>query len=318
MAKNKFEFEAPYLLLESKLEELKKLSVQLDTDFSVEIANIEKRLDQMMEERFQHLTPWEQVLLARDIDRPMTRDYINTICSEFIELHGDRLYGDDPAIIGGIGLIEGMPVTVIGHQKGKNTKENIKNNFGMPRPEGYRKAHRLIMQAEKFGRPVLTFVNTPGADPGIGAEERGQAWAISQLLCSLSSLKVPVVSVVTGEGGSGGALALSVANRVVMLSNTIFSVASPETCASILLRNAKRADEMALALKINAQSLYDMGIVDEVIEEPPRQYLLESPVFVKKLEDSIKKHLNELCSWDVAQLVDQRYQRFRQLGKFNE
>jgi acetyl-CoA carboxylase carboxyl transferase subunit alpha len=318
MDKNKFEFEAPYLLLESKLEELKKLSVQLDTDFSTEIANIEKRLDKMMEERYRHLTPWEQVLLARDIDRPLTREFISTICSDFIELHGDRLYGDDPAIIGGIGFIDGRAITIIGHQKGKNTKENIANNFGMPRPEGYRKAHRLIMQAEKFGRPVLTFVNTPGADPGIGAEERGQAWAISEMLFSLSSLKVPVVSVVIGEGGSGGALALSVANRIIMLSNTIFSVASPESCASILLRNPKRADEMAAFLKLNAQSLYNMGIVDEVIDEPPRQYLLESEVFVTTLKNSIIKHFNDLCEMDVSQLVKQRYNRFRQIGKFNE
>jgi acetyl-CoA carboxylase carboxyl transferase subunit alpha len=318
MAKNKFEFEAPYLLLESKLEELKKLSVQLDKDFSAEIDSIEKHLDQMMEERFKHLTPWEQVLLARDVDRPMTRDYIKLLCSDFIELHGDRLYGDDPAIIGGIGVVDGRAVTIIGHQKGRNTKENIAHNFGMPRPEGYRKAHRLILEAEKFGRPVLTFINTPGADPGMGAEERGQAWAISELLLTLSSLKVPVVSVVTGEGGSGGALGLSVADRIVMLSNTVFSVASPETCASILLRDAKRSDEMAAALKINAKALYEMGIVDEVIEEPPRQYLFESPAFVESLENSVKRHLNELCSIDVLDLVEQRYQRFRQMGKFNE
>ncbi|MDD3364510.1 MAG: acetyl-CoA carboxylase carboxyltransferase subunit alpha [Syntrophomonas sp.] len=318
MAKNKFEFEAPYLLLESKLDELRKLSVQLNTDFSAEIANIEKRLDQMREERYQHLTPWEQVLLARDVDRPTTKDYIKLLCSDFIELHGDRLYGDDPAIIGGIGIIDGRAVTVVGHQKGRDTKENINNNFGMPRPEGYRKAHRLLLEAEKFGRPVLTFINTPGADPGMGAEERGQAWAISEMLLCLSSLRVPVVSVVTGEGGSGGALALSVADRIIMLSNTVFSVASPETCASILLRDSKRADEMAASLKINAKSLYDMGIVDEVIEEPPRQYLLESTAFVQTLENSIKRHLDELCSLDVSELVELRYRRFRKIGKFNE
>lgn len=318
MAKNKFEFESAYLILEAKLEELKKLSHTLNTDVSDDIEQIEKHLDQMMEERYKHLTPWEQVLLARDLDRPMTRDYIDLLCSEFIEMHGDRLFGDDPAIVGGIGLIDGHPVTVIGHQKGKNTKTSIYHNFGMPRPEGYRKAHRLMLEAEKFGRPVLTFINTPGADPGIGAEERGQAWAISESLLCMSSLKVPVIAIVTGEGGSGGALALGVADRVIMLSNTVFSVASPETCASILLRDAKRADEMSGYLKINAASLYEMGIIDEVIEEPARQYLLDSPSFVESLESSIKKYFNELSALDVNELVEKRYQRLRKMGAFKE
>ncbi|MDD4801745.1 MAG: acetyl-CoA carboxylase carboxyltransferase subunit alpha [Syntrophomonas sp.] len=318
MARNKFEFEEPYLLLESKLEDLKKLSEQLNTDFSEEINHIEKRLDQMMEERYKRLTPWEQVLLARDLDRPMTRDYIRLLCSDFIELHGDRVYGDDLAMVGGIGMMGGRAVTIIGHQKGRNTKENISHNFGMPRPEGYRKAYRLLKQAEKFGRPVLTFINTPGADPGIGAEERGQAWAISEMLCGLSSLRVPIISVVTGEGGSGGALALAVADRIVMLSNTVFSVISPESCASILMRDVKRADEMAGHLKMNAQALYEMRIVDEVIEEPARQYLLDSPDFVEKLKNTINNYLDELGSLEISKLLEQRYSRFRQIGQFLE
>ncbi len=318
MAKSKFEFESMYRLLETKLEELKELSVSLNCDFSSEIANVERRINELKAERYKHLTPWEQVLLSRDLERPMTRDYIELLCTEFIELHGDRLFGDDYAIVGGVGIFNSQAVTVIGHQKGKDTPDNIKHNFGMPRPEGYRKAYRLLREAEKFGRPVVTFINTPGADPGLGAEERGQAWAISQLLLCLSSINVPVVSVITGEGGSGGALALTVADRIIMLSNAVFSVASPETCASILLRDIKRADEMAGALKLNAQSLLEMDIVDEVIEEPSNENLLDSPAFIKSLESSLKKHLDEVCSQNIQELIDLRYARLRKIGKFNE
>lgn len=318
MVKSKFEFESAYRLLETKLEELKELSVNLNCDFSAEIANVEKRINELKQERYKHLTPWEQVLLSRDLERPMTRDYIDLLFTEFIELHGDRLYGDDPAIVGGIGIFDGRAVTVIGHQKGKDTRENIEHNFGMPRPEGYRKAYRLLHDAEKFGRPVLTFINTPGADPGIGAEERGQAWAISQLLLYLSSIKVPVVSVITGEGGSGGALALTVADRILMLANAVFSVASPETCASILLRDAKRADEMAALLKLNAQSLKELDIIDEIIDEPANEALLESPAFVQSLEQRIKSHLDEVCSQDIDSLIKLRYGRLRKIGRFQD
>lgn len=317
MSKNKFEFETSYRLLETKLQELKELSVTLNCDFSAEIANVERRINEIKQERYKHLTPWEQVLMARDLERPMTRDYIDLLCTDFIEMHGDRLYGDDPAIVGGVGIIDGRAVTVIGHQKGKDTVDNIKHNFGMPRPEGYRKAYRLLQQAEKFGRPVITFINTPGADPGIGAEERGQAWAISQLLLGLSKIEVPVVSLVTGEGGSGGALALAVADRIIMLSNAVFSVASPETCASILLRDVKRADEMAANLKLNAGSLLEMNIVDEVIDEPVNEPLFDSAEFTKSIEDSIKKHLDEVCSQDVHELLELRYDRLRKIGQFN-
>jgi len=318
MARNKFEFEASYRLLESKLEELKELSVTLNCDFSNEIANVEKRIAELKAERYKHLTPWEQVLMSRDLERPMTRDYIDLLCSEFIEMHGDRLYGDDPAMVGGVGIFDGRAVTVIGHQKGKDTRDNIIHNFGMPRPEGYRKAYRLLREAEKFGRPVLTFINTPGADPGVGAEERGEAWAISQLLLGLSALKVPVLSIITGEGGSGGALALTVADRILILSNAVFSVASPETCASILLRDVKRADEMAEALKLNSASLKDMGIVDEVIPEPVQEPLLDSPLFVSTLHDTIKKHLDEICAVNLPDLLEKRYQRLRKIGVFTQ
>jgi len=318
MASNKFEFESSYRLLESKLEELKQLSETLECDFSKEIANVEKRISELRAERYKHLTPWEQVILSRDLGRPMTRDYIDLLCTEFIELHGDRLYGDDPAIVGGIAVFEDRVITVIGHQKGKDTPENIRHNFGMPRPEGYRKAYRLLKEAEKFKRPVITFINTPGADPGIGAEERGQAWAISQLLQCLSNLRVPVVSVITGEGGSGGALALSVADRIIMLSNAVFSVASPETCASILLRDVKRADEMAVALKLNAPALKELGIIDAIVEEPVNVDLLEAPDFVSGLRSSISQHLEEVCAYPLDDLIQQRYQRLRLIGRFNQ
>ena len=318
MANNKFEFEAAYRLLENKLEELRQLSETLECDFSNEIANVEKRISQLRAERYKHLTPWEQVILSRDLERPMTRDYIDTLCTDFIELHGDRLYGDDPAIVGGIAVFGDRAVTVIGQQKGQDTAENIRHNFGMPRPEGFRKAHRLLKNAEKFQRPVITFINTPGADPGIGAEERGQAWAISQLLLCLSSLRVPIVSVITGEGGSGGALALTIADRIIMLSNAVFSVASPETCASILLRDVKRADEMAEALKLNAPALKDLGIIDAIVDEPIIENLLGEPDFVADLRSAISKHLDEVSAQPLDDRIQQRYQRLRVIGQFHE
>lgn len=318
MTRNKFEFESNYRLLESKLAELRDLSVTLNCDFSNEIAKVEKRIAELKAERYRHLTPWEQVLMSRDLERPMTRDFVELLCTDFVEMHGDRLYGDDPAIVGGIAVFEGRVVTVIGHQKGKDTKENIVHNFGMPRPEGYRKAFRLLKQAEKFSRPVITFINTPGADPGVGAEERGEAWAISQLLMGLSQLQVPVISVITGEGGSGGALALTVADRILMFSNAVFSVASPETCASILLRDVKRADEMAVALKLNAVSLKEMGIIDEIIEEPVMEPLLSSQSFTQSLRYSLKKHLDEICGTEIPDLLEMRYQRLRKIGRFHE
>ncbi len=318
MVRNQFEFENAYKLLESKLEELQELSTSLNCDFSSEITTVERKLNELKQERYKNLTPWEQVQLSRDLDRPMTRDFIDLLFTEFIELHGDRLYGDDPAIVGGIGIFADRAITVLGHQKGQDTAENITHNFGMPRPEGYRKAYRLLKEAEKFKRPVITFINTPGADPGLEAEERGQAWAISQLLLCLSNLRVPVVSVIIGEGGSGGALALTIADRILMFSNSVFSVASPETCASILLRDVKRTDEMASALKLNAASLLEMEIVDEVINEPVHTPLLDSEEFIMALDFAIKKHLQEVSALTIDDLLEQRYQRLRKIGKFTE
>lgn len=316
MARNRFEFEAAYRLLENKLEELRQLSQTLNCDFTNEIAGVEKRIGELKAERYRHLTPWEQVILSRDLERPMTRDYIDLLCTDFIELHGDRLFGDDPAIVGGIAVYEDRAITVLGHQKGRDTAENIRHNFGMPRPEGYRKAYRLLKEAEKFKRPVITFINTPGADPGIGAEERGQAWAISQLLLCLSSLRVPVISVITGEGGSGGALALSVADRIIMLANAIFSVASPETCASILLRDVKKADEMAEALQLNAPALKRLGIIDAIVDEPANVNLMEAPEFIAGLRSCITGCLDQICSQPLGDLLQQRHQRLRAIGRF--
>ena len=232
-----------------------------------EIENLEKRLQKLEQEIYENMEPWDRVQVARHPDRPTTRDYIQLLFTDFIELHGDRLYGDDAAIIGGIALFDGKPITIIGHQRGKDTKENIKRNFGMPHPEGYRKALRLMKQAEKFNRPIICFIDTKGAYPGKAAEERGQSEAIARNLVEMAGLKVPVISVVIGEGGSGGALALGVANHIHMLENSTYSVISPEGAASILWKDASLAKQAAEAMKITAPDLKEMGIIDGVIRE---------------------------------------------------
>ncbi len=317
MPRKKFEFETNYDMLQTKLKELRELSKNFDYDINPEIRNIEERLASMVKDRYVNLNPWEQVLLARDSARPTARDYMEHLLSDWIELHGDRSYGDDAAIIGGIGLFEGIPVTVLGHQKGTNTSDNISHNFGMPHPEGFRKAHRLLLNAEKFQRPVFTFVNTPGAYPGVGAEERGQAWAISNLLITLSKIKVPVISLIAGEGGSGGALAIGVGDRLLILSNAVFSVASPEACATILFKDKERAPEMAKALKLDAENLKMFGIVDEIIPEPIFSDFNESD-FYSRLKTIFSRYLNELSQKDLADLLQDRYLRYRKIGVFQE
>ncbi|HEX3011018.1 MAG TPA: acetyl-CoA carboxylase carboxyltransferase subunit alpha, partial [Syntrophomonadaceae bacterium] len=260
MVKRQFDYEQQFQQFQTKLNELKDLAEMTNIDLSDQIKLIEDKMNGLRQEKYKNLTPWEKILLVRSPERPTTRDYLDSLFDEWIELHGDRYYADDLAIIGGIGFFEGQPVTFLGHQRGKDTNDNIKHNFGMPHPEGYRKVERLLLQAEKFKRPVITFVDTQGADPGIGSEERGQAWAISHVLMTLSSLRVPIISVVTGEGGSGGALALAVADRLLMLSNAVFSVVSAEGCASILWKDTQRVEEMAEALKLTADDLYKLGI----------------------------------------------------------
>lgn len=318
MVNRNLDFEQDYQVLKDKILELKNMSQTKDIDLSGEIVFLEARLRELRENKYHNLTPWEQVLLARHPDRPLTRDYAARIFDSWLELHGDREFSDDPAIVGGLAEFDGMAVTVIGHQKGKNTADNLLHNFGMPHPEGYRKAHRLLLQAEKFHRPVITFINTPGADPGIAAEERGQGWAISEMLITLSRLRVPVISVVIGEGGSGGALALAVADRVIMLSNSVFSVTSPEACASILTHDPEKVEQTAAALKITAGDLLSLGIIDEVIPEPVGGAHEEFEAVADMIKERIAVALQELMDEDMEILLDKRYQKIRNIGRYQE
>lgn len=317
MVKRNFDYENKYTNIQNKIKELIELSNTLDFDLSSEIELLENRLKVIRNEKYHNLTPWEKVLLARHPDRPTTLQYIEGLCDDWIELHGDRLYGDDQAIIGGIGIFNGIPVTVLGHQRGKDTNENIKRNFGMPHPEGYRKVYRLLTQAEKFGRPLLTFIDTQGAYPGAGAEERGQPLAIAQVLMLLSALKVPIISTVIGEGGSGGALALGVSDRLLMLSNAVFSVASAETCASILLKSPQRAEEMASALKLTAADLKDLNIIDEIISEPIGGAHTDPEKVVTLVKEAVARHLQEVLNLD-KDLPLLRYDRLRAIGLYHQ
>jgi len=318
MIKRQFDYEDKYQQLQDKMRELLDLSETMQLDLSSEVDILNSRMEQIREDKYLNLTPWEKVLLSRHIERPTSRDYIETLCDEWIELHGDRYFGDDPAIISGIAEFNGMAVTVIGHQKGKDTKDQLLHNFGMPNPEGYRKVQRLLLQAEKFKRPVICFIDTPGAYPGIGAEERGQAWAIAQVLMTLSALAVPIISVVIGEGGSGGALALGVADRMLMLSNAVFSVASPEACASILWKDLDRVEEMANALKITAFDLADLGIADEIIREPIGGAHLDFASTAEALRKSLQINLAFLIAQDPIALVEQRYDKLRKIARLSE
>lgn len=261
------------------------------------------------------ITAWEKVTLARELDRPKAMDYINSLFQNFIELHGDRNFGDDKSIVGGIATLEGMPVTVIGEQKGKNVKENMERNFGMPEPEGYRKALRLMKQAEKFKRPVITFIDTPGAYPGMGAEERGQGEAIAKNLMEMSKLKVPIICIVIGEGSSGGALAIGVANKILMLENAIYSILSPEGYASILWKDSTRAQEAAEKMKLTAQDLYDFGIVDSIIKEYNQDDISKE---AKQIKKEIKSILEEMKDKTAEQIVEERYEKFRKIGYFKQ
>ncbi len=314
MTKRQFDFESQYQMLRQKVEDLMEESRVHNIDLSDEIALLEKKMQQVREAKYQNLSPWERVLLSRSADRPGAIDYIARLCSEWIELHGDRLFGDDQAIIAGLGLFHSMPVTIIGHRKGKNTSQNLQYNFGMPHPEGFRKVMRMLAQAEKFRRPVISFVDTSGAFPGIGAEERGQASAIAETLMTLAGLRIPVISVVTGEGGSGGALALAVGDRILMLSNAVFSVASPETVSSILFKDPARVEEMAEASKLTAPDLLELGIIDEVIEEPVGGANQDFDATVQKVDEYLFRYLRDLREKDPSQMVEERYQKLRRIG----
>lgn len=315
---NIFENEKASEELQKKIKELKEFSKLQNIDLSGEIEILENKLKDLQRESFKNITPWDKVLLARKIERPTSLDLIKRIFDDFIELHGDRLYKDDAAIVGGIALLDGKPVTVIGQQKGRNTEENIKRNFGMPHPEGYRKALRLMKQAEKFKRPVICFIDTPGAFCGIGSEERGQGEAIARNLFEMSSLKTPIISIVIGEGGSGGALALAVGDRVWMLEHAIYSILSPEGFASILWKDASKAKEAASLMKLTAQDLLEFGIIDKIIKEPIGGAHRDVDETAKSIKQSLVDELELLRNIDIETLLNSRYEKFRRMGKFLE
>lgn len=266
----------------------------------------------------QTLTPWDKVQLARHMQRPRTLDYIRGLCDDFVELHGDRRYGDDAAIVGGVATFEGRTVVLVGHQKGRDARENIRRNFGMPHPEGYRKALRLFQHAEKFGFPVICFVDTPGANPNRDSEERGQANAIAENILTMAGLKTPIIVCVIGEGGSGGALAIGVGDRILMLEHAIYSVASPEAAASIIWRDAAKAPDAARAMRITAQDLLALEIIDEIVPEPAGGAHTDAATVVATLGDSIRRHLTELLALDIETLLERRYARYRAIGRYEE
>jgi acetyl-CoA carboxylase carboxyl transferase subunit alpha len=321
MIKNYLEFEKPIEGLELKIEEMKRISDGKDVNLSGEVKKLEKKVKDLRVEIFSKLTPWQKTLLARHPDRPYTLDYISLIAEEFMELHGDRRFADDKAIVGGLAKIKNNPVVVIGHQKGRGTKERIRRNFGQPHPEGYRKALRLMELAEKFKRPVITFIDTQGAYPGIGAEERGQAEAIAVNLMRMSRLRTPIIAIVIGEGGSGGALALSVSDRFYMLEHSVYSVISPEGCAAILWRKngeltmedfSKAAD----ALKLTAQDLFRFKIIDDIIPEPTGGAHRNVEQTAKSISDRITETLEELKAKTPGKLVEERYKKLKKIGSF--
>jgi len=305
-------FEEPLIVLRKQIEELEKYPERKGSD--KELDRLRSRLRRETNEVFRGLSRWEKTLLARHSDRPYTLDYVALLTEEWIEIHGDRGYADDPAIVAGFAIFRGRHVAILGHQKGRDTKGRIRRNFGQPRPEGYRKALRVMKMAEKFGRPILTFIDTPGAYPGIGAEERGQAEAIARNLLEMASLRVPIVVTVTGEGGSGGALALSVGDRIYMLEYSIYSVISPEGCAAILWKDQDKKEVAAEAMKITAPDLLELGIVDEVIPEPLGGAHTNPRTTAARIGEKIEEALDALEDKPVEQLLQERYDKFRGMG----
>ncbi len=317
MVNNLLDFEKPLAELERRIVELRHMDTeQPGVDLSDDILRLEKKLNRMRKDVYSNLTRWQRTQIARHPQRPYTLDYIEHLTNDFVELHGDRTFADDKSIVGGVAWFNGRPVMVIGHQKGRNTKEKVQRNFGMPHPEGYRKALRLMKLAERFRLPVITLVDTPGAFPGIGAEERGQAEAIARNLIEMADLTVPIVTVVTGEGGSGGALALAVANRVLMMENSIYSVISPEGCAAILWKSQDYARDAAEAMRLTAQDSLQNGIIDEIIPEPLGGAHREPAVAAAALGATVQKHLEQLSALGGDELVTDRWEKFRKMGVF--
>jgi acetyl-CoA carboxylase carboxyl transferase subunit alpha len=312
------DFEKPLVELDQKIRELRDYSTD-SVDFSSDIRKLEKKSDRLRDDIFSNLTRWQRTQLARHQSRPHTLDYIQHIFTDWFEVHGDRNYRDDPALVCGFARLDGEPCAVIGHQKGRDTKEKVYRNFGMPNPEGYRKALRIMQMAEQFGLPIFTFVDTPGAFPGIGAEERGQAEAIARNLREMAALTVPVIVTVTGEGGSGGALAIAVGNKVMMMQYSVYAVISPEGCAAILWSDGARGPEAAEALKLTSMDIDALGvIIDDVIPEPDGGAHNNHEAAAATVKEYLKKHLDELRKLSSEELVEQRYQKFRAMSVIEE
>lgn len=312
------DFEKPIIELEKKISELRKFTEREDIDLTEEITRLTKRLDSLKKEVFNNLTPWQKVQLSRHPDRPYTLDYIAALTEDFVEIHGDRHFGDDKALIAGFATVGGKKIMLMGHQKGRDMKENLMRNFGCAHPEGYRKAMRLMKLAEKFNVPIVTFIDTPGAYPGIGAEERGQAEAIAYNLREMSGVRVPIVVFVIGEGGSGGALGIGVGDKVFVLENAYYSVISPEGCAAILWRERSKASMAAKALKLTAQELLELGIIDGIVPEPiggAHRNIQETAAGIKK---AMLASLEELSGMKTDDLVESRYKKYRGIGAFKE
>jgi acetyl-CoA carboxylase carboxyl transferase subunit alpha len=312
------DFEQPIAELEAKIDELRFVGDDSEININEEVARLKSKSEALTRNIFAKLSAWQIAQIARHPMRPYTADYLSLIAPDFQELHGDRMYADDPAIIGGIGRIDGRPVMFIGHQKGRDTKERVRRNYGMPKPEGYRKAQRLMKMAEKFSIPIVTLIDTPGAYPGVGAEERGQSQAIAHSLYVMAKLRTPFISVVIGEGGSGGALAIGVGDRLLMLQYSVYSVISPEGCASILWKSAEKAEEAAEAMRITAESLNGFGLVDEVLPEPLGAAHRDPDAMADVIRNAILKHLTDVDQLDIEQLLEQRQRRLAGFGQYKE
>lgn len=308
------DFEKPIVELEKKIQELRSFIADKKIDLSSEVKKLEEKLEHLKKDTYTNLTPWQKVQLARHPQRPYTLDYIGMLMTDFLELHGDRLFGDDLALVCGLAKIDKKKILVIGHQKGKDTKENLKRNFGCAHPEGYRKALRLMHLAEEFGLPIVIFIDTPGAYPGIGAEERGQSQAIATNLMEMARVSVPIISIVIGEGGSGGALGVGVADRVMVLENSYYSVISPEGCAAILWKDGSKAPQAAEVLKLTGPDLLKMGIIDEVIPEPLGGAHRDPEKIAQTVKETILRNLKALETLDKEELLKTRYKKFRSMG----
>ncbi len=312
------DFEQPIAELEAKIDELRYVGDDSEVNINEEVARLKDKSESLTKSIFGKLSPWQVARVARHESRPYTQDYLDALAPDFQELHGDRMYADDPAIIGGVGRVDGRAVMFIGHQKGRDTKERVRRNYGMPKPEGYRKAQRLMRLAEKFSMPIVTFIDTPGAYPGVGAEERGQSQAIAYSLYLMADLKTPIVCVVIGEGGSGGALAIGVGDKLIMLQYSIYSVISPEGCASILWKSAERAEDAAEAMRVTAAQLNEFDLVDDVLPEPLGGAHRNPEAMAEVIRNAIASSLDELTKLPIEQLLANRQKRIASFGQFKD